>query len=177
TYGAELYVGLAPYRVDKESKDKQWRSSKQILKQIDRNMQDPNIRGEVFYSAKQIFKNQQVQIEKRLTEKEYKYKTLSPENGRIKRMEAESPKNLSMEIIDDKYVKLRWNRGENAKRFVIYKFKKNKPKNLENPEFIIDVTGLTEAVIPCKQSDLKKYRIGVTSLSPSHTESAIAYFN
>jgi uncharacterized lipoprotein YddW (UPF0748 family) len=177
TYGANLYAGLAPYRVDKDSKDKEWRSYQQILKQIDRNMLDPNIKGDFFYSAKQVFKNPQVEIEKQLTRKEYKYKSLSPENQRVKTIEAKSPTGLHVEIMDDNHVKLKWKRGVNAKRFVIYKFKKKTPVNLDNPEFIIDITGMTEMVIECKQKDFKKYRFGITSLSPSHSESAIVYFN
>jgi uncharacterized lipoprotein YddW (UPF0748 family) len=176
TYGANFYAGLAPYRVDKKAKEKQWRNSGQILKQIDRNRLDPNIKGEVFYSAKQIFKNPQVEIEKRLTRKEYKYKALYPENNRVKRIEAESPTHLYMETTDDNHVKLKWKGNRNAKRFVIYKFKKDTPVNLDNPEYIVDVTGLNEIVIPGRQSDFKKYRFGITSLSPSHSESNIVFF-
>jgi uncharacterized lipoprotein YddW (UPF0748 family) len=177
TYGANLYVGLAPYRVDKKAKDKQWRTYRQIIKQIDRNMSDPNIKGEFFYSAKQVFRNRQVEIKKKLTGEEYKYKTISPENNRIKRIEAECPTRLYMETVDKNHVKLKWKRGKNAKRFVIYKFKKYEPVNFDNPEYILDVTGMTEIVIPCRNKDFRKYRFGITSLSPSHSESAIAYFN
>jgi uncharacterized lipoprotein YddW (UPF0748 family) len=178
TYGANLYVGLAPYRVDKKAKDKQWRTSRQLLKQMDRNMLDPNIKGEIFYSAKQVFKNPQVEIKKRLTREEYKYKTISPENNRIERIEAEIPTGLSMETVDDNHVKLHWKRGKNAKRFVIYKLEKNKPVHLDHSGYnILDVTGLSETVILCRQGDFKKYRFGITSLSPSHSESSIAYFN
>jgi uncharacterized lipoprotein YddW (UPF0748 family) len=177
TCGADLYVGLAPYRVDKKAKDKQWRTPGQLLKQIDRNMHDPNIKGEIFYSAKQIFRNPQADIKKRLTRREYKYKTLPPENQRTERIQAEIPAGLNMKTVDSNHVKLTWKRGSNAKSFVIYKFKKNTPVNLENPEYIIDITGMTEILIPCSKKDLGKYRFGITSLSPSHSESAIAYFN
>ncbi|MDR1090664.1 MAG: family 10 glycosylhydrolase [Prevotella sp.] len=177
-YGANVYAGLAPYRVSKQAKQKEWHNSKELIRQIKRNMSDPNIKGEIYFSAKSLFNKPEVKLEKQLTKKEYKYLSISPENNRIKRIEPENPQNASIQIIDDRNISLKWQRGKDAKRFVIYKFKRNKPVNKDNPENIVAVTGLTELTIPCKnEKDLEKYRYGVTSLSPSHSESSIVFFN
>lgn len=176
-YGANVYAGLAPYRVSKKAKDKQWHNSKELIKQINRNFSDPNIKGEIYFSAKSVFNKPDVNLQKQLTRKEYKSLSLSPENNRIKRIEPQNPVEPVIEIVDDKNIKLKWQRGKDAKRFVIYKFKRNKPVNIDNPENIVEVTGLTEISLPVKKKDLKKYRYGITSLSPSHSESSIVYFD
>jgi uncharacterized lipoprotein YddW (UPF0748 family) len=176
-YGANVYAGLAPYRVSKKSKDKAWQSSKEIVKQIDRNMTDPNIKGEIYFSAKSIFNRPEVDLQKRLTTHEYRYLSLSPENNRIERIQPENPLEVAMEPTGDGSVKLTWQRGENAKRFVVYKFRRGKAVSLDNPENIVAVTGLTEVVLPFGAKDGTKYRYGVTALSPSHSESEIVYFN
>lgn len=177
-YGANVYAGLAPYRISKNAKQKEWHNSKELIRQIKRNMSDPNIKGEIYFSAKSLFNKPEVKLEKQLSKKEYKYLSISPENNRIKRIEPENPQDVSIQMIDDQNISLKWQRGKNAKRFVIYKFKRNKPVNKDNPENIIAVTGLTELAIPCKnKKDLEKYRYGITSLSPSHSESSIVFFN
>lgn len=177
-YGANVYAGLAPYRVSKKAKQKEWHSSKELILQINRNMADPNIKGEIYFSAKSLFDKPEVNLEKRLVKKEYKSLSISPENNRIKRIEPENPLNVSLQTEDEHNIRLKWQRGKNAKRFVIYKFKRNKPVNRDNPETIIAVTGLSEIVLLYKnKKDLKKYRYGITSLSPSHSESSIVFFD
>lgn len=174
-YGANVYAGLAPYRVSKTAKQKEWHNPKQLVKQIRRNTSDPNLQGEIYFSAKSFF-NPAYNIPE-LVRKEYKTLTISPENNRIARVEPQNPQNVSMQLEKDKYLHLKWDRGDNAKRFVIYKFRKDKPVNKDNAENIVAVTGLTEVKLPYKDNkDLKKYRYGVISLSPTHTESAIVYF-
>ena len=148
-----------------------------MIKQINRNFADPNIKGEIYFSAKSVFHKPDVNLQKRLTKKEYKYLSLSPENNRIKRIEPQNPIDPVIETIDEKNIKFKWQRGKDAKRFVIYKFRKNKPANINDPQHIVEVTGLTEITLPVKKKDLDKYRYGITSLSPSHSESAIVYFN
>ena len=174
-YGANVYAGLAPYRVSKTAKQKEWHNPNQLVKQIRRNMSDPNLQGEIYFSAKSFF-NTSFDIPK-LVKKEYKTLTISPENNRIARIEPQNPQNLSMCLEKEDGLYLKWDRGDNAKRFVIYKFKKGKPVNKDNPEYIVAVTGLTEVKLPYKDNkDLEKFRYGITSLSPTHTESAIVYF-
>lgn len=175
-YGANVYVGLAPYKVSKKAKQKQWHTTKELNRQVRRNTEDPNIKGEVYFSSKSFF-SPELNLKNKLAKAEYKTLTIVPENGRIARIEPENPLNLSMQTDNDKQLRLKWDRGQNAKRFVIYKFEKNKPVNIDNPKYIVAVTGLTEVTLPIKnKKELQKYRYGITSLSPSHTESAITYF-
>ncbi|MDR3133578.1 MAG: family 10 glycosylhydrolase [Prevotellaceae bacterium] len=175
-YGATVYAGLAPYRVSKREAQKEWHSQKELLRQIRRNRKDPNLKGEIYFSAKSLFRNPNVDLEKRLSKKEYRAWSIAPENNRIARLEPESPLEAVLQVANGQAVRLQWKRGRNAKRFVVYKFKKNQPVNLDNPAAIVAVTGLTEITLPCTPRDLKKYRFGVTALSPSHTESAIIFF-
>jgi uncharacterized lipoprotein YddW (UPF0748 family) len=177
-YGANVYAGLAPYRVSKKSTQKPWRSQREIIRQIDRNMADPNIRGEVWFSAKSLLKNPAVDLQKRLTSREYRHPALAPENNRIARIEPQNPLDPTVVLEGGSGLTLRWERGENAKRFVIYRFPKGKPANRDAAASIVAVTGETEITVPgIGERELKKYRYGVTSLSPSHTESSIVYFD
>ncbi|MDR2359179.1 MAG: family 10 glycosylhydrolase [Prevotellaceae bacterium] len=177
SYGTTVYAGLAPYRISKKSPQKEWRSKKEILRQIRRNSEDPNLKGEIYFSAKSLFRNPDVGLEKRLPKKEYRTWSIAPENNRIARIAPESPSGVVLQAVNGQEVRLQWERGENAKRFVVYKFKRNQPVNLDNPAAIVAVTGLTEVTLPCKSRCLKKYRFGVTALSPSHTESAVVFFD
>jgi uncharacterized lipoprotein YddW (UPF0748 family) len=174
-YGANVYAGLAPYRVSKTAKQKEWHSAKELIKQINRNKENPNMKGEVYFSAKSLFYNKNVQLQKQLTKNEYKTLSISPENNRIVRVEPENPLDVSLQPVDDKNIQLKWTRGKNAKLFVVYRFRKDKPVNIDNPEYIVAVTGQTEIMLSCKRNELEKYCYGVTSLSPSHSESAIVY--
>ncbi|MDR3287592.1 MAG: family 10 glycosylhydrolase [Prevotellaceae bacterium] len=174
-YGTIVYAGLAPYKVSKQAKQTAWHTSEEIIRQINLNRKYPNLKGEVFFSAKAIFKNPAVDLEERLRTNEYKTLSISPENNRIARIEPENPLNVSMQITDGKNILLKWERGKNAKRFVIYKFEKDKPIDIDNPTSIIEVTGLTEIILRDMVKDLQKYRFAVTSLSPTHTESTVVF--
>lgn len=172
-YGTNVYAGLAPYRVGKKAKQKEWRSPKQLVKQINRNRRDPNLKGEVYFSAKSMF-SPAVDLKKRLIAHEYKYKAIVPENNRITRIEAQQPLEAGIAFVADK-VRFSWKRGTNAKRFVIYKLKKGKPVDLNDPETIVGVTGETSFELSRKEYN-PSYRYGVTSLSPSHSESNLVWF-
>lgn len=175
-YGANVYAGLAPYRVSKTAKQKQWHNPKELIKQIKRNEQDPNLKGEIYFSAKSFF-NPKYKIPS-MVAKEYKTLSLSPENPRIARVEPQAPQNVSFAMKKDQYLELKWEKGNNSRRFVVYRFERGKPINVDNAKYIIAVTGLTEVKLSYKgNSNLKKYRFAVTSLSPTHTESPLVYFD
>lgn len=170
-YGANVYAGLAPYRVSKKAKQKAWHSPKELVRQIQRNAKDPNLKGEIYFSAKSLF-SPDVNLKKRLSGKEYRYLTISPENPRIARIEAQAPVELKGNIADSgKRINLSWKRGKDAKRFVVYAFPENKEVDMDDPQYIVKVTGLTEVDIPYNS----KLRYAVSTLSPSHTESALVY--
>lgn len=171
-YGANVYAGLAPYRVSKTAKQKAWHSPKELLRQIQRNAKDPNLKGEIYFSAKSLF-SPNVNLNKRLAKKEYKYLTLSPENPRIVRVEAQAPLELTGTIAESgKQLSLSWKRGDAAKRFVVYAFPENGLVDENDPQYIVKVTGLTYVEVPYNS----KYRYAVSALSPSHTESSLVYF-
>lgn len=171
-YGANVYAGLAPYRVSKKAKQKEWHSAKELIKQINRNKLDPNLKGEIYFSAKSMF-SPNVNLKKRLTSKEYKYKTISPENNRIQRIEPVQPINPVLSVNDE--VVFTWERGDNAKRFVIYQLKKGKPVDLSNAESIVAITGETSYRMSKKEFN-PSCRYGITSLSPTHSESSFVFF-
>ncbi|MEN9919863.1 MAG: hypothetical protein RL662_2299 [Bacteroidota bacterium] len=176
-YGATIYAGLAPYKVSKTAKQKEWHSSKELIRQIQRNAADPTIKGEIYFNAKTFF-SPSVNLEKRLPKNEYKHLSIAPENNRIQRIEPMNPIDPKIEMVSTTKIKLTWARGLHAKRFVIYKFEKNKPVNLDNPQYIQAVTALTDIELPIKgKADLSKYQYAIASLSPSHSESNIVLFD
>ena len=74
SYGRNIYVGHSLYKIDEDSKEKAWRSHKEIERQIDALRNSDNISGSVFYSSKQLLQRQEVSPLREALKKDY-YKT------------------------------------------------------------------------------------------------------
>lgn len=174
-HGCPVYIGQAPYRIEKKSKEKPWRKSKEIVRQIQLNRYYPNIAGSMYFSAKFMRKNP-LNIKQKLLRKYYKYPSLTPVNSKIISIAPGIPKNASM-MIANQSVQLTWTSGANTRGFVIYKFRKGKPADMNNAENIFMITSDTSASFTLnKNTDTGKYYYMITSLSRTHTESMPVYF-
>ncbi len=174
-YGTRLYIGQAPYRISQKAEAREWRSSKQIIRQLEMNRTIPNVGGSVYFSAK-VVRNNPLHLKEKISRKLYRYPALVPSNNRITLMIPQQPVNQRLVASPDS-VKLAWTKGLNTKKFVIYKLRKNKPADMNDPKNIFRVTSDTVLVLPaCRQTDLKKYYFIITSLSQTNTESEPVYF-
>ncbi len=175
TYGSQLYIGQALYRLDKRSKTKEWRSSKQIIRQIENNRSYPNIKGSVFFSAKHL-KQTPLNITNKLSKKIYSCPSLSPVNKRITPIIPESPINASI-TINGNVFSLDWEKGENVKKFVVYRYKKGELANLDDSRNIYCITSENSLSFDITSSNNPlKYDYVVTSQSYTNLESAPVYF-
>jgi uncharacterized lipoprotein YddW (UPF0748 family) len=176
TYGCHLYTGHAFYRIDKQSKEKAWRSAKEIIKQVEYNRKYPNIEGSMFFSAKYMRSNPS-KLKERMSREIYSYDALPPLNMRVSQVNTEAPLDAKMKIEGDK-INLSWKPGQNNMYFVVYKFRKGKQANVENAENIIRITGTRSITGKInKLTDPKKYYYMVSGVSKTNQESVSVFFN
>jgi uncharacterized lipoprotein YddW (UPF0748 family) len=173
--GCRLYIGQAFYRINRKAKDRQWRSSRQIIKQIQLNRTIPNIDGSMFFSAKSLRSNP-LKLKEKLLRGPFRYEALPPVNQRVQQITSGVPQNTQMEVKDNT-IYLSWNPGRNNRAFVIYKFRKGKPANTENPENILVVTGEHQCNIEIsRETNPDKYYFVISALSPTNMESVPQFF-
>jgi uncharacterized lipoprotein YddW (UPF0748 family) len=77
TFGRHLYIGLAPYKLDKESSVGAWRNAKQLPAQLRMLRKYPNISGSVYFSSRQFTRNL-FGFQDSLINKFYSYPSLTP---------------------------------------------------------------------------------------------------
>ncbi|NDP27683.1 MAG: family 10 glycosylhydrolase, partial [Flavobacterium sp.] len=171
-YGAKVYVGQADYRISKTSKDIEWRSPDQIVKQIEMIRSLPLIDGSMHFTASTFLKMGDT-LRKPLIQKPYKYIALAPEASRITKIVPQSPINAIVTIEGSK-TRLAWQAGANNHKFVIYKFSKGKMTDFSNSENIYYVT--TDTKLEVSNLDLKNYSYAITALSQTQTESTPIQF-
>ena len=153
SYGRAMYLGLAPYRIDKKSKHKLWKNEKAFLNQITllRSMQ--NINGFGCFSSKHFFRNDLIKLNKKLQKDYCKYPAIVPPMYWIDNIAPMAPTDL--EINGNK---LSWKEPESdtemnkAKFYVIYKYSSVQTRYLKNVENIIDITGETEYLLQPKET-------------------------
>jgi len=170
TYGAQLYVGQAPYKIDLQAKEKSWQSADEIIRQIKLNRKYPEISGSMFFSAKFMRKNP-LELHEKLQKKFYRYPALPPSNQRINPVQPQEPLHV---LLTEKNGQLNfsWEKGQNTKSFVIYQFRKGQRINTEKPEHIFLTTSDNSITYEFdKRTDPRRYKYAVTSVSKSNAES------
>ena len=78
-YGRHMYVGLAPYRLDKKSTYRQWRKAKYLLRQIDLIRHLEGIHGYGYFSSKHFFREDLAKLNITLQKKHCRTPALVPE--------------------------------------------------------------------------------------------------
>jgi uncharacterized lipoprotein YddW (UPF0748 family) len=167
-YGANVYIGHGDYKISKTSKDKEWRSSEQIVKQIEMIRSLPLLDGSMHFTASTLQKMGDT-LRKPILQKQYKYLALAPEANRTTRITPQPPKNVS--IAKDL---LSWQAATNNHKFVIYRFPKGGITDFSNSENIYAVTTATKLEVP--RSNLEQYTYAITALSATQTESSPVQF-
>ncbi len=79
SFGRHLYVGLAPYRLDRKSKHPQWRKEKYLLRQIDLIRELEGLDGFGYFSSKHFFRKELAKLNKTLQKKYCRTPALVPE--------------------------------------------------------------------------------------------------
>ena len=176
TLGIKLYVGHAPYRIDKKASAKEWRSSKEISHQVMLNRTLPGIAGSVYFSAK-VLRDDPLRFKSRITRKLYRFPSLPPSNNNIQPVIPIQPSEALI-AMEDGTLNLSWIKGENTKNFVIYRFRKGKPADQNNPANIFVVTSDTSFSAPVNRlTDTSRYFYVLTARSYTNTESDPVFFS
>jgi uncharacterized lipoprotein YddW (UPF0748 family) len=174
-FGCRLYIGQAFYRIDRNSKVREWRSSRQILKQIELNRTYPNIDGSMFFSAKSLRSNPR-HLKEKLLKKSFRYEAVPPVNPGVEQETSGVPKDASIELKGDS-IHMSWKPGRNNETFVIYKFRRGKAASIGNAENIVTVTGARELTMKANRKNCpRKYYFVITAMSHTNMESAAEYF-
>jgi len=175
TRGRQLYIGQAPYRIDRKASAKSWRSSGEIIRQIELNRTYANIAGNIFFSAKVLLRNPQ-RLNEKLLKNLYRFPALPPSNSGISAVMPDPPGNPVL-LPQDGQIMLQWEKGKNTKYFVLYRHRKEKQNDSRGPQGIYCVTSSLSMTFPgnCR-SKASKYSYSITSVSPTNTESKPVYF-
>lgn len=175
TYGCRLYIGQAPYRISHKATAKEWRTSKEIIRQIKLNRTIPTISGTMFFSGK-VLSNNPLRLKEKLTKKLYRYPALPPSNNLIVPVIPGMPADANLSFKDG-LINLFWKCTTNTKKFIIYKLQKDKPADMNNPKNIFYVTSdTTYSFTMDRHNDISKYYYVITSQSQTDTESEPVYF-
>jgi uncharacterized lipoprotein YddW (UPF0748 family) len=170
TFGTQLYIGQAPYKIDPEAKEKSWQSADEIINQVKLNRKYPEIAGSMYYSAKFMRKNP-LNIQQKLLSSYYRYPALTPLNARIEPVVAQDPADVKYSA-DNGKLQLSWEKGVNTKSFVIYQFKKWQRINIKKPQRIFLTT--TDNVVTYaldSRTNPRRFKYAVTAVSLSNQES------
>jgi hypothetical protein len=129
----------------------------------------------MFFSAKVLRKNP-LRLEEKLLRDLYKFPALPQSNNRIIPVNPEPPVETHISVGSGS-INLSWEKGKNTKKFVIYKLRKEKPADLNNPENIFQITSETSLSFSINsKTDPDKYYFVITSQSQTNTESEPEYF-
>lgn len=131
--------------------------------------------GHCFWPANEIFRNNGG-IADSLRERYHRYPALIPPYTHMKQEAPAKVRNLAREEYKDG-VAIRWEAIQNPKKtdaahyFVIYKFKRKRKINPEDPTAILAITRYPECFL-AHQKTKKKYWMMVTAVDRYHNESA-----
>lgn len=142
SYGRSVYVGLAPYRISRDSNYKMWRKDKYLLRQIDLLRTLEGIDGFGYFSSKHFFRSDLSGLNKKLRKRYCSYPALVPEMPWIDELAPAAPFNLSQEGgILHWDVHESGDEMERARFFVLYRYEPGENSKLKRAENIVLVSG------------------------------------
>jgi uncharacterized lipoprotein YddW (UPF0748 family) len=143
-YGRHMYVGLAPYRLDKKSQYSQWRKEKYLLRQIDLIRDMEGLHGYGYFSSKHFFREDMARLNKKLQKNICRMPALVPEMPWIDSQAPPRPMGLRLE--GDALV---WDASESSEEmdrsrfFALYRFERGENTHVKNVNNLVELTGET----------------------------------
>jgi len=131
-----LYIGHGIYKVNKDADEKQWRSAKQIIDQIQMVRNSSEIRGSMYFSSI-IFQKDPKRINSLMQNTINKYPALIPPMPWIDSIPPDAPLQLKSEnnehgIVMSWKIKREKQETNKLKYFVVYRFRGDKALALNN---------------------------------------------
>ncbi|MCT4600840.1 MAG: family 10 glycosylhydrolase [Marinifilaceae bacterium] len=123
-HNANVYAGMASYKLDRRSRYRVWRNNKEFIKQLNYNHFLNNFKGHSFFRAKPFLKNN-THIQETLLNTYHKYPAIIPTNKNIKAIYPSNPQNIRI-IHMGKDNLILWNsKDKNNYYYGIYRYLKN----------------------------------------------------
>jgi len=172
SYGRGMYIGLAPYRIDKKSDHKLWRKDKFFLHQIDLIRSMKSIDGYGFFSSKHFFRDDLSSLNKKLQRKYCTNPAIVPAMPWIDHIPPDAPLNLRAEGKTIKWDVIDKDHELNKARFfVIYYFSKEDTRYVKRSDKIIAITGESQMSF---ETGIPKGIYRISALDRTNNESQLS---
>lgn len=142
SYNRALYIGLAPYRINKKSDHKLWKKDKYFIQQIEVLRSINGIDGFGFFSSKHLFRSDLKKLNKKLSKDICSKPAIIPPMPWIDNKAPKCPTIISkhrnkliweVEVTDNEFDKNRF--------FILYKYENNVSRFLKSQANILSITG------------------------------------
>jgi len=167
-----LYIGLAPFKLDRKATSPAWRKSDQLPDQIEMLRKYPNISGCIFFSSKS-FSRDLIGFQDSLTKRLFKYAALTPPGNVDLTNRPDSPTQLKVSGR-----KVHWeaplakSTGSAPFHYLVYLNNPEENFDIKNPLKIVKYT--EETTVEIQKNKAKKrrwFKLRVTTLDRNHLES------
>ncbi|MDX9881793.1 MAG: family 10 glycosylhydrolase [Prolixibacteraceae bacterium] len=171
SYGKNVYIGQAPYRIDPGSTVEAWAKGGEIGRQISYLRQNPKVSGSIYFSSKS-FKADLFGLKEELRNNYYRYPALVPVMPWIDRQAPETPR-----LKKSGRTSLKWknkrSKDEMGKAVwaVIYINKKGEVFNPDESLLIFDIVPGNKYKLVSNPVKKQKYEVRVSALDRNNNES------
>lgn len=142
SFGRHMYVGLAPYRLDRKSQHKQWRKEKYLLRQIDLIRDLEGLDGFGYFSSKHFFRKDLARLNKNLQNNLCQTPALVPRMPWINAQAPGKPEGLRMEgntLVWD--VVETPEEMDRSRFFTVYRYKPGENTRIKSVAYLVQLTG------------------------------------
>lgn len=177
TYGRQLYIGHAAYKIGNDSRQ-EWNNAEEMPSQIRLNRQTPNVQGSIFFRSKSVLDNP-LNFSSTLKKEYYKTPALLPEATFLGLPTANAPRQKWAKNRDTGIL-LRWkpNRKDAtglAAYYAIYRFEKGAEQDFDKAKNLLAVTPMLQTqklytYIDTTATDKQKYVYVIRPVNRQHSE-------
>ncbi|GAA4314760.1 glycoside hydrolase family 10 protein [Compostibacter hankyongensis] len=180
TYGRDLYIGQALYRI---GSSRAWRNPAELPNQIKANRTYPEVKGSIYFSATSFYKNT-LGFDDTLRNHLYRYPAIPPAMPWLDSIPPLPPRITGARKGPDG-LHLLWQDGDTSRQtyqYVVYRYPGNVIGNLNDPRYILSVVGKdnTPDTAHIQTFTDRSYRKGqpyiyfITALDRLHNESLLS---
>ena len=169
-----MYIGLAPYKIDKNSAVVAWTKPDEIPKQIRLLRTIPEIKGSAFYSSKHFLRDL-LSFQDSLKQNFYRYPAIVPPMNWIDSIPPAPVLKIKKSGKKVKWeTELTFNKMDKPNLFVIYKNEKGMKFDAENPVNIWGIVKESEIKFEKINKRKEKYEIRISVLGQLNNESKLS---
>ncbi|BDD11361.1 hypothetical protein FUAX_37930 [Fulvitalea axinellae] len=176
SYGRQLFIGQALYKVGDTKVDRNWGKPDEIMRQIDLNRQNMEVCGNAFFSSRSLLDNP-LGVAENLKSEKYRHPAIIPVMPWKKEKRIKSPKVVSVEGNRFEGIRLKWKEpaGNPSVYYVIYRTESDTPFDPDNPANILAkirrVSGEAQIFTDRSAKKGKTYTYAISAVSRQHRES------